>query len=67
MYQHDVIVNFFDVATFLFSILVIGLSFMSISLLIVELWQYLFVRDWKKFQKSEIPPLEFRPTPEDWG
>ena len=46
IYQHDVIVNFFDVAAFLFSILITGLGFMPILLLIVELWHYLFVRDW---------------------
>ena len=28
IYQHDVIVNFFDVAAFLFSILITGLGFM---------------------------------------
>ena len=37
IFQHDVIVNFFDVALFLLSSLVTGPSFMSISSLVLEL------------------------------
>ena len=35
--RHDVIIIFFDVAMFCLSSLVIGLSFMSISLLVLRL------------------------------
>ena len=37
IFQHDVIVNFFDVALFLLSSLVTGPSLMSISSLVLEL------------------------------
>ena len=63
---HDGIVNFFDVVLFLLSILVTGPSFMSISSLVLELWQFFFRRDWPGIQKSEIPPSEFSPVSEDW-
>ena len=58
--------NFFDVALFLLSGLVTGPSFMSISSLVLELWQVSFIRDWPKTQKSEIPPSEFCPISADW-
>ena len=59
--------NFFDVVLFLLSSLVTGLSFMSISLLVLELWQFSFIRDWPEIRKSEIPPSEFCPISEDWN
>ena len=37
--------NFFDVVLFLLSSLVTGPSFMSISSLVLELWQFSFIRD----------------------
>ena len=52
---------------FLLSSLVIGPSLMSISSLVLELWQFPFIRDWPEIQKSEIPPSEFCPISEDWG
>ena len=58
---HDVIVNFFDVVLFLLYILVTGPSFMSIVLLVLELWQFSFMRDWPEIRKSEIPTSEFCP------
>ena len=58
---------FFDVVLFLLSILVTGRSFMSISSLILELWQFSFIRDWPEIRKSEIPPSEFCPISGDWG
>ena len=58
---------FFEVALFLLSILVTGPSFMSISSLILELWQFSFIRDWPEIRKSEIPPSEFCPISGDWG
>ena len=54
--------HFFDVALFLLSSLVTGSSFMSISSLVLELWQFSFIRDWPEIRKSEIPPSEFRDT-----
>ena len=40
---------------------------MSISLLVLELWQFSFIRDWPETQKSEIPPSEFCPISGDWA
>ena len=46
--------NFFDVILFLLSSLVIDLGFMPISSLVLELWQFSFIRDWPEIRKSEI-------------
>ena len=43
---HVVIDNFFDPVLFLLSSLVTGPSFMTISSLVLELWQFSFIRDW---------------------
>ena len=59
--------NFFDVVLFLLSSLVTGPSFMSISSLVLKLWQFSFIRDWPEIRKSEIPPSEFCPISGDWG
>ena len=59
--------NFFDVALFLLSHLVTGLSFMSISSLVLELWQFSFIRNWPEILKSKIPLPEFCPISGDWG
>ena len=59
--------NFFDVVLFLLSSLVTGPSFMSISSLVLELWQFSFIRDWPEIRKSEIPPSELCPISGDWG
>ena len=58
--------NFFDVVLFLLSSLVTGPSFMLISSLVLELWQFSFIRDWPEIWKSEIPPSEFCPISGDW-
>ena len=58
---------FFNVVFFLLSSLVTGPSFMSVSSLVLELWQFLFIRDWPEIRKSEIPPSEFCPISGDWG
>ena len=54
IFLHDVIINFFDAVLFLLSSLVTGPSFMSISSLVLELWQFSFIRDWPEIRKSEI-------------
>ena len=59
--------NFFDVVFFLLSSFVTGLSFMSISSLVLELWLFSFKRDWPEIRKLEIPPSEFCPISRDWG
>ena len=64
---HEVIVIFFDAVLFLLSILVTALSFMSISMQLLELWQFTFIRDWPEIQKSEMPCSEFFPISGDWG
>ena len=58
---------FFDTALFLLSNLVTGPSFMSISSLVLELWQISFIRDWPEIRKSEIASYEFCPIYGDWG
>ena len=59
--------NFFDVALFFLSILLTSPSFMSISSLALELWQFSFIRDWPDIRKSELPLSEFCPISGDWG
>ena len=58
--------NLFDGLLFLLPSLVTGPSFMSISSLVLELWQFSFVSDWPEIRKSEIPPSEFFPISRDW-
>ena len=58
--------NFFDVLLLLSS-LVTGPSFMSILLLVLELWQFSFISDRPEIRKSEIPPSEFCPICGSWG
>ena len=41
------------------SSLVIGLSFMWITLLVLELWQFSVIRGWPEIRKSETPLSEF--------
>ena len=60
------LIFFFDVAVFLLSSLVTGSSFMLISLLVLELWQFLYVMDWPEIRKSETPTSEFYPMSRDW-
>ena len=67
IFWHDVIVKFFDLASFLLSSLVTSPSFMSISWLVLELWQFSFIKDWPKIQKSKISSSEFCPRSRDWG
>ena len=59
--------NFFDVVLFLFSSLVIGPSFMSISSLIIELRQFSFIRYWSEIRKSEKHSSEFCPISGLWS
>ena len=59
--------KYFDFVLFLLSSLVIAPSFMSISSLVLELWQFSFLRDWPEIWKLEIPPSEFFPVSGDWG
>ena len=58
--------NFFDVVLFLLSSLVTGPSFMPISSLVLELWQFSFIRDWPEIRKLEIPPSKFCPIFGEW-
>ena len=50
--------NIFDVVLFILS------SFMLISSLVLELWQFSFIRDWPEIWKSETPS-EFCPISGD--
>ena len=67
IFRHDDIVQFFWRWLFLLSSLDTGPSFMSISSLVLELWQFSFIRDWPEIRKSEIPTSEFFPISGDWG
>ena len=58
---------FFDVILFLLSSLVTDPSLMSMLSLLLELWQFPFIREWPDIRKSEIPPFEFCPISGDWG
>ena len=51
--------NLFNFVSFLLSSLVANPSFMSIPSLVLELRQFLFVRDSPEIRKSEEPPSEF--------
>ena len=64
--QHDVIIKFFDVVLLLSS-LVTGPSFMPISSLILELWQFSFIRDWPEIQKLVISLSGICPISAEWG
>ena len=59
--------NSFYVVLFLLSSLVTGPSFMLMSWLVQELWQFSFIRDWPEIWKSEIPPSEFYQISGEWG
>ena len=65
IFRHGVNVKFFDVVLFLLSSLVTGPRFMSISSLVLELWQFFFIRDWPEIWISEIAPSEFCPISGD--
>ena len=67
IFWHDVIVKFFDVVFLFLSSLGTGPNFIPMSSLVLELWQFLFIRDWPEIRKSEIPPSEFCPISGDWG
>ena len=49
----------FDVCLFFLSSLVTGQSFMSISWLVLELWQFFFIKNRLEIRKLEIPPSRF--------
>ena len=59
--------NFFGLVLFLLSSLVTGPSFMSIASLVLELWQFSFIRDWTEIWKLKILPSEFCLISGDWG
>ena len=58
--------HIFVVVLFLLSSLVTGTSFMSISSLVLEFWQFCFIRNWPEIWKSEISPYKFCPISGDW-
>ena len=59
--------NCFDTVLFLLSSLVTGLSFVSISSLVMDLWQFSFVKNWPEIQISEIPLSEFCALCRGWS
>ena len=40
---------------------------MSISSLVLEIWQFSLIRDWPEIRKSGIPPSEICPISEEWN
>ena len=67
IWHHDVIIKFCWSFLCLLWILFAGSSFLSRSALVLELWQFSFIREWSEIRKSEIPPSEFCPISGDWG
>ena len=57
---------FFDVVLFVLSTLVTGPIFMSLSSLVLELWQFPFIRNLPEIRKLKIAPSEFCPICGDW-
>ena len=57
--RHDVVAKFFDVVLFPLSILITGPSFMSISSLVLELWQFSFIEDWPEIGNRKYHRLSF--------
>ena len=66
IFQNEVIFSFFDVGVFLLSRLINGPSFMSISSLVLELWQFFYKR-LNRNPELETLPSEFCPISGDWG
>ena len=64
---HDVIVKVFWGCFVSHVKLVTGLNFMSISSVVLELWQFSFLRNWPEIQKLEILPSEIWSIFENWG
>ena len=67
IFRHDFKVKIFWRRIVYLVSLVTGSNFMSVSSLVLELWQLSFVRDWPEIRKSEIPSPEICPISEDWG
>ena len=73
-FWHEVIVKFLicffsseEFVSFLLSSLVTDSGFMSISSLVLEFWQFLFIRHSPEIRKSEKTLSEFCPISGDWG
>ena len=60
------LIFFFDVVLFALSTLVTGPIFMSLSSLVLELWQFPFIRKLPEIRKLIIAPSEFCPICGDW-
>ena len=54
-------------ALFLLSVFVTSPSYTSILSLVLNVWQFSFIRDWPEIRNSEIPPSEFCPRSRDWA
>ena len=65
--RHNVIVNIFNVIVFFLSSLFTGSSFLSVSLLVLKIWLFLFIRDWPETRELEIAPSKFHRISEDWN
>ena len=59
--------TFFDVAMFFFSSLVTGSISMSISLPVLKVRLFSFIKDSAEIRKLEIPPSKVCPISGDWG
>ena len=62
---HDVTVKFFW-CCFVSLVMFSCRKSMSVSSLVLELWQFSSIRDWPEIRKSEIPPSEICPIFGDW-
>ena len=52
---------------FLLSSIVTGPGFMSVSLLVLELRQFLLIKDWSEIRKLQIPPSKSYPKSGGWN
>ena len=59
--------NFFHLVVFLLSSSVTGPSFMSMPWLVLELWQFSFIKDWPEIRNLEIHSSRFCLISGDWG
>ena len=67
IFRHEVNVKYFWRCFVSFVKFSYWSKFHVISSLVLELWQFSFLRDWPEIRKSEMPTSEFFPIFGDWG
>ena len=64
---HDLIMNFVNLAVVFISSLVSGPGLLWISSLVLELWQFLLIKDWPEIRQLKITLSVFFAISENWG